>query len=101
MIALMVTLKVKPDQREEFLKAAEVDSIGSNRDEPGCYRFDVLQDSEDENTYYFYEVYRDDAAFDAHRAAPHYAVWREASQHVLAGATTRHLCSVLFPRDYK
>jgi quinol monooxygenase YgiN len=27
------------------------------------------------NTIYFYEVYRDDAALEAHRAAPHYPAW--------------------------
>ena len=28
------------------------------------------------NTFYFYESYKDDDALAAHRAAPHYAVWR-------------------------
>ena len=65
--------------RERFLKAIEVDALGSERDEPGCYRFNVLQDQEDQNVYYFYEVYRDEAALEEHRKAPHYAVWRAAA----------------------
>ena len=56
MLAVWVTVKIKPELRQEFLDAIEVDAIGSERDEPGCARFNVLQDAEDENTYYFYEV---------------------------------------------
>src|SRR5437868_10139847 len=76
MLAMWVKVRVKPDARERFLKAIEVDALSSERDEPGCMRFNVLQDGQDQNVYYFYEVYRDEAALEAHRAAPHYAVWR-------------------------
>src|SRR5207253_3289325 len=79
MIALWVKVRVKPEGRERFLKAIEVDALGSEGDEPGCMRFNVLHDQQDPNVYYFYEVYRDEAALEAHRAAPHYAVWRAAA----------------------
>jgi (4S)-4-hydroxy-5-phosphonooxypentane-2,3-dione isomerase len=79
MLAMWVKVRIKPEGRERFLKAIEVDAIGSERDEPGCLRFNVLQDQQDENVYYFYEAYRDEAALEAHRAAPHYAVWRAAA----------------------
>jgi autoinducer 2-degrading protein len=101
MLALFVSLKVKPDLRDRFLAAAEDDSICSVRDEDGCLRFDVLQDGADPNRFFFYEVYRDQSAFDAHRQAPHFARWSAASQEVLAEPPTRELCTVLFPRDYK
>jgi autoinducer 2-degrading protein len=78
MLAMWVKVRVKPEGRERFLKAIEVDALGSERDEPGCLRFNVLHDQQDPNVYYFYEVYRDEAALEAHRAAPHYAVWRAA-----------------------
>ena len=71
MLAMLVKVRVKPDARERFLKAIEVDALGSERDEPGCMRFNVLQDAQDRNVYYFYEVYRDEAALEAHRSAPH------------------------------
>lgn len=47
------------------------DALRSEADEPGCLRFDVLQDAEDPATYYFYEVYRDEAAQQAHMQTPH------------------------------
>src|SRR4051794_15280299 len=101
MIALVVSLKVKPDQRQRFLEAAEDDSICSVRDEGGCLRFDVVQDKADENHYFFYEVYRDQAALDAHRTFPHYARWSAASSEALAEPAVRTDCTTLFPKDYK
>src|SRR5262249_40191933 len=79
MLAIWVKVRVKADQKERFLKAIEVDALGSEKDEAGCLRFNVLQDAKDANVYYFYEVYKDEAALEAHRAAPHYAVWRAAA----------------------
>ena len=96
MIAMWVKVKVKAERRADFLKAIEVDALGSERDEPGCARFNVLQDQADPNTYYFYEVYRDEAALEAHRAAPHYAVWRAAAD-TLDGPTQAVRCNTVFP----
>ncbi len=59
MIALMVTIKIKQGHKDEFMASMFGDARGSNNDEPGCLRFDVLQDSEDDNTIHLYEVYRD------------------------------------------
>ena len=61
MLAIWVKVRVKADQRTRFLEAIEADALGSERDEPGCLRFNVLQDERDENVYYFYEVYADQA----------------------------------------
>jgi (4S)-4-hydroxy-5-phosphonooxypentane-2,3-dione isomerase len=96
MIALWVKVRVKPEGRERFLQAIEVDAIGSERDEAGCFRFNVLRDQKDPNVYYFYEVYRDEAALEAHRAAPHYAVWRAAAD-TLDGPTEATRCDSVFP----
>ena len=96
MLAMWVKVRVKPDQRDRFLKAIEVDALGSEGDEPGCMRFNVLQDEQDQNVYYFYEVYRDQAAVEAHRAAPHYAVWRAAAD-TLDGPAEATRCQTVFP----
>ena len=101
MYALVVPLKVKPGKREQFLAAALDDSTCSVRYEPGCVRFDVLQDNSDPDRFFFYEVYRDEAAVEAHRASAHYARWRAAAAEVLAEPTNAHRCTTLFPNDYK
>ena len=96
MLAMWVKVRIKAEQRERFLKAIEVDAIGSERDEPGCLRFNVLRDAQDQNVYYFFEVYRDEAALEAHRAAPHYAVWRAAAD-TLDGPAQATRCDTVFP----
>jgi (4S)-4-hydroxy-5-phosphonooxypentane-2,3-dione isomerase len=100
MFVLMVTVKIKPEKRQQFLEVIEDDSICSVRDEPGCVRFDVLQDNSDPNTYYFYEVYQDEAAFAAHGQTPHLARWRKAGEDVLAEPTHAIRTTSVFPRPY-
>ena len=100
MIALWVKVRVKANMKDKFLKAIEHDALGSEGDEPGCLRFNVLQDKSDANVYYFYEVYKDQAAIEAHRAAPHYAVWKAAAD-TLDGPTERVECTPVFPADRK
>jgi (4S)-4-hydroxy-5-phosphonooxypentane-2,3-dione isomerase len=96
MLALWVKVRIKPEERERFLMAIEADALGSERDEAGCLRFNVLQDQQDQNIYYFFEVYRDEAALEAHRAAPHYAVWRAAAD-TLDGPVEATRCETVFP----
>jgi len=96
MLAIWVKVRVKPEARERFMAAIEADALGSERDEPGCMRFNVLQDGQDQNVYYFYEVYRDEAALEAHRATPHFARWREAAD-TLDGAPEAIRCLTVFP----
>ncbi len=100
MFVLMVTVKVKPEKRQQFLEVIEDDSISSVRDEPGCVRFDVLQDNADPNTYYFYEVYQDEAAVAAHRQTPHLARWLKASEEVLSEPSQVTRMTSVFPRAY-
>jgi autoinducer 2-degrading protein len=99
MLALVVSLKILPGQRERFLAAAEDDATSSVRDEEGCLRFDVLHDEDDENHFIFYEVYRDEAAFQAHQAAPHFQRW-QAARDVTVESSSRFRCSLEFPRAY-
>jgi len=103
MFALVVSLNVKPDKRDQFLAAAEDDSTCSVRDEPGCLRFDVLQDNANPNHFFFYEVYQDEAAFAAHSSGTysHYTRWRAAAAEVLEGDTNATRTTILFPADYK
>jgi len=98
MLAIWVKVRIKPERRQDFLKAIEVDAVASERDEPGCLRFNVLQDAQDQNVYYFYEVYKDQAALEAHRAMPHYAVWRAAADS-LDGPTEATRCQTVFPAE--
>ena len=101
MLVLVVSLKVKPEMRAKFLEAAEDDSTCSVRDEPGCLRFDVVQDQAYPNHFFFYEVYRDEAALEAHRKTPHYPRWRQAAEVCLAEPSQVTRAASVFPRAYR
>jgi quinol monooxygenase YgiN len=87
MIALIVSLQVRPGHLDEFTAAIREQAERSFADEPGCLYFDVTQDVADDHHFLFYELYADQAAVDAHRAAPHFATWRQAADlHVVPGS---------------
>ena len=99
MICNLIKVRVKPDQREKFLEAIEYDALHSEADEPGCLRFNVVQAADDPNLYYFIEMYTDEAAVTAHRAAPHYDVWAKVRESVLEGPVEAVHCNTVFPKD--
>lgn len=45
--------------------------------EPGCLVYRPHRSTADPDLFIFYEQYRDDAAFDAHRTGTHLAAYRE------------------------
>ena len=99
MISIFVTVRIKSGFREQFIEASYGDAQGSVRDEPGCFRFDMLQDAGDPDLFHRYEVYQDQSAIDAHRAAPHYLKWRETVWGWLDGDPQRVEMTTLFPSE--
>jgi quinol monooxygenase YgiN len=43
----------------------------------GCLRFDVLQNPDDPTLFLLIEIYRDQAALDAHRSSAHFQAYKE------------------------
>ena len=77
MYVIVAPIQIKEGHKEEFIKAMLEDARGSVNNEPGCLRFDVIQDATDHNRIWLYEVYKDEMAFQAHLQAPHLIKWRE------------------------
>ena len=76
--ALVVTVEIKPDRIQDFLKVIEEDAVCSREKESGgCLRFDVLRDRSDPNKFVFYEVYQDDDAAARHKDMPHFKLWSD------------------------
>ena len=99
MISIFVTVRIKPGFREQFIEAVLGDAQGSVRDETNCYRFDVLQDRDDPNKLYFYEVYKDEDALTLHRQAPHFIKWRNTVKDWLDGEPERIQSITIFPTN--
>lgn len=71
MLIQLVQIEVRPGHRDAFIDAFRLNWEGA-RTEPGNIRFDLLCNPEDENSFSCYEIFRDEAALDAHRATEHY-----------------------------
>ena len=92
MLVVLVQVTVKPEMLAEFERAILANADGARTREPGCLRFDISQREEDPGQWLFYEVYKDSAAFEAHRASPHFAAYQEVADRALLSKTlTRFL----------
>lgn len=83
-VVAVIHVQVKADALDDFKVAIGHNAKGS-RMEPGCYRFDVVQDQEDPTKFVFYEAYKNADAVAAHRASPHFNVWNDFKE---TGAVT-------------
>lgn len=97
MIALVVSLQVHEHKLDNFLTAIERNAERTFNDEAGCRYFDVTRDRADPLHFVFYELYDDQAAVEAHRAAAHFADWRRAADEcVVPGSQVNTFCTQLF-----
>lgn len=99
MICMLIEVRVKKEALEEFMEVITYDARHSEQDEPGCLRFDVLRDSDDPLKFYFYEVYRDEAARLAHRQTPHFVKWAAFAEKGLDGEVLRRATTNIYPTD--
>ena len=76
MYVILIPVQIKPGFRERFIELLGGNALAAPREEPGCIRFDVIQDASDRDRVWFYEVYTDEEAFKAHQRSPHFLAWR-------------------------
>jgi autoinducer 2-degrading protein len=98
MIVRTIEIQVRPEKAGEFLAATLENHRGSLR-EPGVLRFDVLQSAEDPARFLLYEVYRDEAATQAHKETPHYQAWKLAVEPWMAAPRTGRAYRTLAPAE--
>jgi quinol monooxygenase YgiN len=76
-VTVVATLRAAPG-KADALAALLTEQCGViRRTEPGCLVYRVHRSATDADAFLFYEIYADDAAFDAHRASPHLAAYRK------------------------
>jgi len=98
MYVVHVHIHVKPEHREAFIQAT-LENARNTVEEPGNLRFDVLAQLDDPNRFVLNEVYRDEAAMDAHKATAHYATWRDTVADWMAEPRRGIKHHPLFPAD--
>lgn len=64
-LSIIATLTAAEGKADEFLAAIE-NLIAAADEEPGLEIYSAHRDPSDDNTFYFFELYTDQAAFDVH-----------------------------------
>ena len=98
MYVVCIHVRVKPEHREEFIRAS-LENARNTIQEPGNLRFDVIQQADDADRFMLYEVYRDEAGMEAHKATAHYAAWRDGVAPLMAEPRHSTKYVNLFPDD--
>ena len=99
MYSIFVTINIKRGHIEEFKEASLLDAQGATRDEPGCFRFDMHQDTEIPERFYLYEVYLDEQAFEAHLETPHFKEWKQTVSRFFDGDIQKVVMTSIFPSE--
>ncbi len=71
MICVAVTYVIKPGREAEAADLFRA-MTAQTRAEPGCRMYLAHRSTTDPRRFFLYEQYDDQAALDAHRAAPHF-----------------------------
>jgi quinol monooxygenase YgiN len=76
-------LRVKPESADRFADVIAQHARNSVSLEPGCHAFEVGRTAADPGLFLLYEVYEDEAAYQAHRRMPSYQWFFEAGGPLL------------------
>lgn len=76
---VIVDFRLKAGAHPDFRRLIDANASASVRDEDGCRRFDVVEPQGEADRVLLYEIYDDEAAFDAHCRTPHYTQFSSAS----------------------
>ena len=98
MIATLVHVQVKPEYIKSFIETTRQNHEHSVQ-EPGNFRFDILQDAKDPAKFVLYEVYESEQGAAAHKETAHYAAWRDAVAPWMAKPREGVKHSLLFPAE--
>ncbi|WP_299902426.1 putative quinol monooxygenase [uncultured Ruegeria sp.] len=84
-LAGFFALKVKSQYRDAFIDASIKEARSVIGEEPGSVQFQMLADASDPNRFYFFEVYRDEAAAMSHMETQAFKTMRRAVEPMLDG----------------
>ena len=97
MLALISTIQAKPQHREAFVEELKKHARLSVETEPGCLRYDVVQDLADPNRFHLYQVCVDEATLIAYHNTPHNLEWRETVKDWRAPGLIKRECVTVYP----
>lgn len=98
MIATIVHVWVKPENRAAFIAATTINHQSSIQ-EAGNLRFDFIQDAADPNKFVLYEAYESAEAAAAHKKTAHYLTWRKTVADWMAQPRQGVKHNIIAPMD--
>jgi quinol monooxygenase YgiN len=72
---IIVNFTLRAGTRSSFRQLIDRNAIESCTHEPGCRRFDVLEQANEPDRIVLYEIYDDEAAFQEHIRTKHFAMF--------------------------
>ena len=100
MYAIFGAITVKPEHVRAFREATMREARGTVRDEPGVFQFHILTDADIPNRFYYFEIFGDEAAAEAHGETENFKTWWAAVESMLDGGTQRiSTMQTVFPSD--
>jgi (4S)-4-hydroxy-5-phosphonooxypentane-2,3-dione isomerase len=78
-----VEFDIDPAQLAAFMPLMSESAKASLRDEKGCRHFDVCRPRDVPNRVFLYEIYDDEAAFQAHLQTDHFKAFAAATKDMI------------------
>jgi autoinducer 2-degrading protein len=81
----------------DAFRAASLANAAASVHEPGCVRFDVVQEAADATRFVLIEVYRGQEGAAAHKQTAHYQAWRDTVAPMMAEPRTSRSYATVTP----
>lgn len=98
MLTVNVTVNVKEEYIQDFIKVTIKNAEGSNKEE-GIVRFDIIQNQEKTNEFMLVEVYKSTEAIALHKETEHYKVWQDTVANMMETPRTKVIYSSIYTKD--
>ncbi|VAW98742.1 Autoinducer 2 (AI-2) modifying protein LsrG [hydrothermal vent metagenome] len=95
MIVTIVNVHVNQKDIESFIKATELNHLGSIK-EPGNVRFDVIQQEANPCKFVLYEAFKTKEDINKHKETSHYLEWRNTVDAMMAETRSATVHAGLF-----
>lgn len=83
-IVIHVELTLHAEHRDAYLARALQHKENVSAQEPGCQRFEISVEEDNQNVVRLYEVYDDEAAVQHHMQTPYMVAYREETTPMIA-----------------
>ena len=94
MFVVCVEFEIIPRHLDNFLPLIRKNAAQSHELEAECWHFDVCQDQKNPNNMFLYEIYDNEAAFKAHKAAPYFHEFNHAIHGMVIRKIVRFLRNI-------